>query len=58
MSRDFEFRQLLRPYRAGIISEKTFEAEMAALEHNGNSKGTASGFRASARPTSPNGTRL
>jgi rubrerythrin len=32
MSRDFEFRQLLRALRAGIISEKTFEAEMAALE--------------------------
>src|SRR5260370_3008951 len=32
MSRDFEFRQLLRAYRAGIISEQAFEAEMAELE--------------------------
>jgi hypothetical protein len=29
MNRDFEFRQLLRAYRAGIITEKAFEAEMA-----------------------------
>jgi hypothetical protein len=47
MNRDFEFKQLLRAYRAGIITEETFEGEMAALE-NGSpamSNGT-SGFRA------------
>jgi hypothetical protein len=48
-NRDFEIKQLLRAYRAGIITEKTFEIEMAALEHgagaNGN-KGSAGGFRA------------
>src|SRR5262249_32527340 len=32
MSRDFEFKALLRAYRSGIISEKTFDAEIAALE--------------------------
>jgi len=32
MNRDFEFKQLLRAFRAGIISEQTFESEMAALE--------------------------
>jgi rubrerythrin len=46
MSREFEFRQLLRAWRAGIISEQTFEAEMAALEHGSAANGTASGFRA------------
>ncbi len=49
MNRDFEFKQLLRAYRAGIISEKTFETEMAALEHGqgaNGSNGTAGGFRA------------
>ena len=46
MSRDFEFRQLLRALRAGIINERTFETEMAALEHGSAANGTASGFRA------------
>ena len=46
MNRDFEFRQLLRAYRAGIISEKTFEAEMAEIEHNGGANGTSGGFHA------------
>lgn len=32
MSRDFEFKQLLRAYRSGVISQSTFEAEMALLE--------------------------
>src|SRR5260221_2750741 len=46
MNRDFEFKQLLRAYRAGIISEQTFEAEMGALESgNGNGKGEST-FRA------------
>ena len=47
MSRDFEFRQLLRAVRAGIISEQTFEAEMAALEHGSAANGAgAAGFSA------------
>jgi hypothetical protein len=33
MNRDFEFKQLLRAYRSGIISEQTFEEELAGLEH-------------------------
>ncbi len=46
MNRDFEFKQLLRAYRAGIITEQTFESEMAALE-NGNGNGQARpGFQA------------
>ncbi len=32
MNREFEFTRLLRAYRKGIISEQTFEAEMALLE--------------------------
>ncbi len=32
MSRDFEFRQLLRAYRSGIITQAAFEEEMAQLE--------------------------
>ena len=32
MSRDFEFKQLLRAYHSGIISQATFEAEMAWLK--------------------------
>jgi hypothetical protein len=40
MNRDFEFKQLLRAYRAGIITEETFECEMGAMEHgNGNGAG-------------------
>ena len=46
MSRDFEFRQLLRALRAGIISERTFEAEMAALETGEAKNGGTAGFRA------------
>ena len=45
MSRDFEFRQLLRALRAGVISEKFFEGEMAALEQSNPPGGTAAGFR-------------
>ena len=52
MSRDFEFKQLLRAYRSGIISQSTFEAEMASFEAgkpttNGN--GNGSGFKAFGR---------
>lgn len=46
MNRDFEFRQLLRAYRAGIISETLFEAEMAELERKGVANGDGGGFRA------------
>ena len=35
MNRDFEFKQLLRAYRKGIISAETFEEEMATLENGG-----------------------
>lgn len=42
MNRDFEFRQLLRAFRKGIISEATFEKEMAALE-SGSAEGAANG---------------
>jgi hypothetical protein len=35
MNREFEFKQLLRAFRAGIISEAAFEQEMARLEAGG-----------------------
>src|SRR6266436_5550201 len=51
MSYDFEFKQLLRAYRNGVISQATFESELAWLEAgapttNGNGAG---GFRAFGR---------
>jgi hypothetical protein len=47
MSREFEFTQLLRAYRKGVISEKTFEQEMALLEGAGTAAATnGSGFTA------------
>jgi len=49
MGRDFEFKQLLRAYRSGIISEATFEREMAALESEGASRNGAGEFRAFGR---------
>ncbi len=42
MNRDFEFRQLLRAYRMGVISEATFELEMANLE-GASEKGASNG---------------
>ena len=48
-NRGFEFKQLLRAYRAGIISEQTFKTEIAGLEHASGANGTnagAEGFRA------------
>ena len=40
MNRDFEFKQLLRAYRAGIINEETFEKEMADIDRGvGNGDG-------------------
>ncbi len=44
MNRDFEFKQLLRAYRAGIITEETFECEMGAME-SGNGNGNGKGAR-------------
>jgi hypothetical protein len=47
MNRDFEFKQLLRAYRAGIITEGTFESEMSALESGSAAMSNGStGFRA------------
>ena len=47
MNRDFEFKQLLRAYRGGIISEAAFESEMAKLEgHSPAANGDAGGFHA------------
>jgi hypothetical protein len=47
MNRDFEFKQLLRAYRAGIISEQAFEEEMAGLERGAGTNGSATaGFQA------------
>ena len=51
MNRDFEFKQLLRAYRSGIISESAFEHEMSALEngHAMNGNGNGAGFHAFGR---------
>jgi len=50
MNRDFEFKQLLRAYRGGIISEATFESEMRALESGeAMTNGNGAGFRAFGR---------
>jgi rubrerythrin len=46
MNRDFLFQQLLRAYRAGIISEELFEAEVGELERNPVANGNGGGFRA------------
>lgn len=47
MSRDFEFKQLLRAYRLGVISEAVFEQEMGNLEKASSSNGAATAeFRA------------
>jgi hypothetical protein len=48
MNKDFEFRQLLRAYRSGVISEATFETEMKSLE-NGAHSNRAGGFKALGR---------
>jgi len=47
MNKEFEFTQLLRAYRAGIISESTFEAEMSHLGISSN--GNGAGFKAFGR---------
>jgi hypothetical protein len=46
MSRDFEFRQLLRAYRNGIINEAAFELEVSNLEGAGASLHNGGGFHA------------
>jgi hypothetical protein len=46
MSRDFEFRQLLRAYRNGIINEAAFERELATLETSSSAPHNGGGFRA------------
>jgi hypothetical protein len=50
MSLDFEFKQLLRAYRNGVISQATFESEMAWLEAgapaNGHGNGNGGAFKA------------
>jgi hypothetical protein len=46
MNRDFEFKQLLRAYRAGIINEETFECEMADLENGSSTATNGSGHAA------------
>lgn len=45
MNKDFEFKQLLRAYRSGIISDHAFEMEMKNLEMRG-SKPNNEGFKA------------
>ncbi len=48
MNKDFEFKQLLRAFRSGIINEHTFETEMMSLE-KGGSNGSTGGFKAFGR---------
>jgi hypothetical protein len=45
MNKNFQFKQLLRAYRSGIIDDHTFEMEMSNLE-TGASNGNNLGFRA------------
>src|SRR5271155_2364554 len=42
MNRDFEFKQILRAYRSGIISEATFEQEVGELERGATANGKPS----------------
>jgi hypothetical protein len=46
MSRDFEFKQILRAYRNGIIDEATFDKEMAKLEGGAGTSSNGGSFRA------------
>jgi len=43
MSYDFEFKQLLRAYRNGVISQSTFEAELTRLEAGASTNGNGNG---------------
>src|SRR5262249_59380640 len=50
MSRDFEFKALLRAYRSGVITQQTFESEIAMLENGANAaNGSGAGFKAFGR---------
>jgi len=50
MSRDFEFKALLRAYRSGVITQQTFESEIALLENGAaNGNGNSAGFNAFGR---------
>ena len=51
MNYDFEFKQLLRAYRNGVISQSTFEAELTWLEAGAptNGNGNGAGFKAFGR---------
>jgi hypothetical protein len=52
MNKDFEFKQLLRAYRNGIISEATFESELACMEGEAHANGNGNrvdGFKAFGR---------
>jgi hypothetical protein len=52
MNREFEFRQILRAYRGGIISEAVLEQEMPRLEAGGGADANGAngaGFRAFGR---------
>jgi hypothetical protein len=42
MSTDFEFKQLLRAYRRGVISESVFEREVDALDGGSNANAASS----------------
>src|SRR5579871_2847771 len=44
MNRNFEFKQLLRAYRSGIIDEAAFESEVRALENGSAGTNGHSGF--------------
>jgi hypothetical protein len=46
MTRNFEFKQLLRAYRSGIIDEATFESEVKALENGSAGTNGHRGFMA------------
>ena len=46
MNRNFEFKQLLRAYRGGIIDEATFETEVRALENGSAGTNGHHGFLA------------
>jgi hypothetical protein len=43
MSRDFQFKQILRAYRMGIISEATLEQEMKVLENGAQASSNGNG---------------
>lgn len=46
MNSEFEFKQLLRAYRSGVIGQALFEQEMARLENGNHSSNGAGAFKA------------